>query len=97
MVGEPHPTAGLIDERFGGRIAEDSAAVDHHDSLAERCHVVGLMRRQQHGVVLGDRRDGLAEPQPLLGIEPRRGFVKHEQLRVSEQCLGDDHPASHPT
>ena len=69
--------------------------VDDHHPLAERRHVLGLVRRQQHRVLLGDGRHGLAEPQPLLRIEPRCRFVEHQQLGVSEQRLGDDHTAAH--
>src|SRR5206468_7864342 len=58
--------------------------------------VFGLMCRQNDRPSFACGRDEVAEPQSLLRVETRRRLVEHEQLRLTEQRLGQAQPAAHP-
>ena len=95
LVGHPHPAPRRVDQIVRGPLAQYLAAVHHHDVLAEGGDVLGHVRREQHGVALGDHGHRLAEPEALLGVEAGGGFVEHQKIGVAEQRLGHDDPSLH--
>ncbi len=62
---------------------------------AQRGDVLGLVGGQDHGALLPDARDHLAEPQPLLRVEADGRLVEDEQLGFAEQGLSHTHPPPH--
>jgi hypothetical protein len=62
--------------------------VEHDDPVAQRGHVIGLVRGEEHRVLGGHVGDDLPEPEPLLGVESGGRLVEDQQLGPPEQRLG---------
>jgi len=52
--------------------------------------------RDDHAGVAADLSEQAPELDALLGIQPRRGFVEQEDLRVVHDGLSDSHASHHP-
>ena len=53
------------------------------------------MRGQDHRALAAERRQERAESHALLGVQPGRGLVHHEQPRVAHERLRDAHAPPH--
>ena len=47
------------------------------------------MGGEKHGLPLGEAAENTAKPDTLLGVQARRGLVQNQELRVSQQRLGN--------
>ncbi len=54
------------------------------------------MGGQQHGALARPLGHDLAEPEALLGVQARGGFVQDQEIRVSQERLGQCDPPTHP-
>jgi uncharacterized protein YyaL (SSP411 family) len=80
----PEDEYGVFAMRYGlDRPPNFEAREHHHDARTEGRHVLGLVRRQDDGAIGGAFADDLAEPKTLFGVQPGRGFVQHEQIRIA--------------
>ena len=77
--------------------------VKRNFSLIHKRHTVACTRYIAHDmggkdnchVVFADFRQEIAKTNPLLRIEPRRGFVYNNHFRVMNQCLRNPQTALH--
>ena len=67
-------------------VADEAAAVDHHDAVRDARDLVQVMATDE------DRRAGVGPPQQAFAeaddsgrVEPVRGFVEHDHVRVMLQ------------
>src|SRR3954451_2131443 len=94
--GEPHPVGGEVSEARRWPREAHPAAEQDDDVLAEGGDVVGLVCGEQHSRAGGPGSEQLTEPESLLRVEPRGGFVEHEQVGPTYQGLGNANSPAHP-
>lgn len=88
----PHVSGGGLDQGFRSAGEQDPALVHNDQLAADRLHILNDMGGQQHQPVLGCLGKEVAEVDALLRVQAHGGLVKDEELRVSQQSLGDSHP-----
>ncbi len=84
-----------IGEHLGRRAAAgDGAAFEHQQVVAQLGQILHGMRRHDHGHALAVQAlQQLQEAAAPPGVEPRRGLVQHEHLRVHGQHPGQGRAA----
>ena len=78
-------------------VRDEPAAVDDHDLVR---HLLDLRQDvagdENRLTVRGKRAEEVAQPANSLRVEPVRGLVEHQQLRIAEQRARDAQPLPHP-
>ena len=95
-VGEPDPAVPGGGQRRRGAVEERPPAVEHDDSLAQRRDVLGLVGRQQHGLLAPSAaRRSSRKRSRCSGSSPAVGSSRTSEVGVAEQRLGEGHPSPH--
>src|SRR5262249_28311236 len=77
----------LLDQAIDRPLGDDGALVDDDDATAHDRDFREDVRRQDHGVLPGERLDERPDLGDLLGIEPDRGLVEDEDFRIAHERL----------
>ena len=87
-----HADARLLGERGGqgvGRVdGETAAAIQDEHLRAESTGLGEDVGAEDHGLVVGQLGDAVADVDDLRGVEPDGGLVEHEGRRIAEEGLG---------
>src|SRR5919202_2460134 len=87
-VAPGHPVAGgaARAEVRGRAVGEDAPILDDRHPVRERLGLVEVVRGEQNGLPQRlERAHSVPRVAPSGGIEPRRGLVEEDQLRVADQ------------
>ena len=95
-VDEVHLSGRGGDEVEDGPVEPDGAGGEHHDPLAERGHVLGLVRGEQHRCAGPDAGQGATQRGALGRVKASGRLVQDEHAGIAEQCLGERDPAPLP-
>ncbi len=95
-VGDPDLSPGRLDELGHDPVVADPSTVEDDDPVAERGHVLGLVRGEDDRGPLPNGGEHPAQRGPLLRVEAGGRLVEHQQLRCPQQGLGQRGPASLP-
>src|SRR5579871_585318 len=79
-------SAKPLDQIRGGALGDDLTVVDDGQAVAETLGFIHVMRRQQDRAAVALKgADDVPELATALRIEPGRGLVKKEDLRIANQ------------
>ena len=77
-------------------LRHEPPAVDDDDLVRRLCDLGENVTRDEHGSPLGGlRAQEVPDPADPFGVEPVRGLVEHEDVRVAEESGGEREALSH--
>ena len=74
---------------FGALVGDDSALIDNYDPLANRLHLCENMGGEDNGMALAEGSDKISDLENLLRVKAYRRLVEDDNLRISNESLGD--------
>lgn len=72
-------------------LVNQSALIDHHDSVRHGFHFLKNMRTQENGFGLSESPHGVTHAPDLIRVETRGWLVKNQNVGVMQQCLAHAH------
>ena len=92
------PLAEFAHDRGGFLDNDDLAAPDHADAISHLLGLFDIMGRQNdRNAAFAQAAYKVPHAAPKLDIDTRRRLVEKQDFGFMAQCLGDHHPALHPT
>ena len=88
---------GIIDDFAGGPLLNDSAGIHHQHALSDLRHHTEIVsdQHQRHVVLLAQLQQQRHDFRLNRHIQGRRRFIGDDDLRVQQQCDGDDNALAH--
>ena len=94
-VGEPDHAFSPLPQLRRLSVEEHLALPEDHDIRADGGDVLHEVGAEHDCPIRGQAADELAEPHPLLGVEPASRLVEQQQFRVGNDRLRDADTATH--